>query len=397
MEGSDPQAAVSAGRAPIVERLLARIAAGRLTVVTPRGARLVGSGASAGPTAELRIHRGRMLRRLLLGGDLGFAEAYLDGDWSSPDLPGLLEFAAVNIDAVGPAITLNPLVRLLGRLRHRIHANTREGSRRNIAFHYDLGNSFYRLWLDESLTYSSALFASPDQTLEAAQEAKLTRIVELLQLKQGHEVLEIGCGWGALARRMASQGARVTALTLSQAQAEEARQKAAGGDLPGSVDVRLQDYRDAAGRFDRIASIEMVEAVGERYWPVYFRTLRERLAPGGRVVLQAITIAEGRFEEYRRRPDFIQRYIFPGGMLPTPSILVEQAGRAGLQLVRRETFGMSYALTLAEWRRRFLAAWPNIESLGFDRRFRRLWEYYLAYCEAGFRTGSIDVGLYVLE
>lgn len=397
MERSDGHALAPAWRSPILKRLLARIAVGSLTIVTPQGERLVARGAAAGPAAELRIHRGRLLRRLLFGGDIGFAEAYMDGDWSSPDLPGLLELAAVNIDAVRSTITLNPLVALIGRLRHRLRANTRQGSRRNIAFHYDLGNAFYRLWLDESLTYSSALYATPDQTLEAAQAAKLARIVELLRVEPGARVLEIGCGWGALACRMAEHGAEVTALTISEAQAEEARRRVAESNLTGSVEVRLQDYRDADGRFDRIASVEMVEAVGERYWPVYFATLRERLVPGGRAVLQAITIAEDRFEEYRRQTDFIQRYVFPGGMLPTPSILADEARRAGLRVVESETFGLSYAWTLAEWRRRFLAAWPNIENLGFDTRFRRLWEYYLAYCEAGFRAGSIDVGLYVLE
>jgi cyclopropane-fatty-acyl-phospholipid synthase len=397
MERTDRSGSVTGRRHRVLEQLLARIAAGRLTVVTPDGARLEGSGAADGPTAEIRIHHNRLFRRLILGGDIGFAESYMDGDWSTPDLSRLLEFATINLETLGPIIERNPLVALLGRLRHLRNANTRRQSRRNIAFHYDLGNAFYRLWLDEGMTYSSALFGATEETLEAAQEAKLARIAALLDITGGESVMEIGCGWGTLACHLAAHGANVTALTISQEQAAEARARVAGSSRPGLVEVKLEDYRAIGGRFDRIVSIEMVEAVGERYWPVYFRTLRERLTPGGRAVLQAITIAEDRFEDYRRHPDFIQRYVFPGGMLPTPTVLVDQARRAGLKLVSDETFGQSYALTLAEWRRRFLAAWPKIEAQGFDGRFRRLWEYYLAYCEGGFRAGSVDVGLYVFE
>ncbi len=382
---------------PVLARLLARIEHGRLVVITPEGDRLVGRGRADGPEAELRVHSRRLFRRLLWNGDLGFAEGYFTGDWSTPDLPGLLEFAAANLGAVGPAVARNPFAALASRIGHLRRANTRTGSRRNIAFHYDLGNEFYRLWLDPSMTYSSALYATADQTLEAAQAAKIARIAALLALEPGERVLEIGCGWGALAASLAGAGAHVSAITLSTEQKAEAEARAARLGLAERIEVRLEDYRDVTETFDRIVSIEMIEAVGARYWPDYFGALRQRLRPGGRAVVQAITIEESRFEDYRRRPDFIQRYVFPGGMLPTRTIIAEQAARAGLRLTATEFFGASYARTLAEWRRRFLDVWPMIEAMGFDLRFRRIWEYYLAYCEAGFRRGTIDVGLYVME
>ncbi len=383
---------------PVLARLLARIECGRLIVVTPEGDRLVGRGRMDGPEAELRLHSHRLFRRMLWNGDLGFAEGYFAGDWSTPDLPRLLEFAAANLGAVGRTVARNPFAALASRIGHFRRTNTRAGSRRNIAFHYDLGNEFYRLWLDRSMTYSSALYENARvETLEAAQDAKIARIATLLALEPGQRVLEIGCGWGALAARLAGAGAHVTAITLSTEQKAEAEARAARLGLAGRIEVRLQDYRDVTESFDRIVSIEMIEAVGARYWTDYFGALRARLARGGRAVVQAITIDEARFEDYRRRPDFIQRYVFPGGMLPTKTIMADEAARAGLRLTGAEFFGASYARTLAEWRSRFLEVWPMIEAMGFDQRFKRIWEYYLAYCEAGFRRGTIDVGLYVLE
>ncbi len=381
-------------------RLLSRLRAGELTLVLPGGERLVARGPRPGPQAQLTLHRWRPLWRLLTQGDLGLARAYRDDDWSSADLTALLAFGAAN-EAAGDAGSSwrgSAPARWLDRLAHRRHDNTRRGSRDNIAAHYDLGNAFYTQWLDPSMLYSSALYTRGDETLEQAQAARLDRILALVDAPPGAPVLEIGCGWGALALALADRhGAQVTGLTLSTEQLAFARQRAEQAGLADRLDLRLQDYRDVQGRYARIVSIEMVEAVGEAWWPTYFATLRERLAPGGHAVLQAITIADAHFDSYRRGADFIQRCIFPGGMLPSPGALRAQAVRAGLVLQEELRFGDSYAATLVEWRRRFLAAWPAIEAQGFDQRFRRLWEYYLCYCEAGFRTGRVDVGLYTLR
>jgi cyclopropane-fatty-acyl-phospholipid synthase len=382
---------------PILRRLLACLDAHRLTIVTPSGARITHETAADGQEVILVFHTWRALRRLVSGGDIGFAEAYIAGEWSSPDLTALISMAAEHCDYLETAILGWVPLRALNRVRHRLKANTKVGSRRNIAFHYDLGNDFYRLWLDRSMTYSSALYDQPGLSLEDAQQAKQARIVDLLELRGGERVLEIGFGWGSLAVRIAGKGAWVTGITLSEQQLAHARDLVTAEGCAERIDLRLQDYRDVGGSFDRIVSIEMLEAVGEEYWPAYFTTLRERLKAGGRAVLQVITIREDRFESYRKSADFIQRYIFPGGLLPTKTIIAEEAGRAGLTLTSVAPFGDSYALTLVEWRRRFLEAWPAVERLGFQANFRRLWEYYLSYCEAGFRTGSISVDLYSLS
>ncbi|QPF74507.1 class I SAM-dependent methyltransferase [Roseateles sp. DAIF2] len=395
---STPTAAASPALSPL-QRLLGRTRCGHLALTLPNGRRIDAIGTEPGPQAGLRLRRWRPLLRLALQGDLGLALAYRDGDWDSPDLLALLEFGLANQAAWGSLLDGRGPARWLARLAHRARANTRRGSRDNIAFHYDLGNAFYRHWLDDSMLYSSALYAdAPDDTLEAAQARRLERIVALLDVPEGAEVLEIGCGWGTLAATLArARGARVTGLTLSTEQLAFARERAASLGVAECVDLRLQDYRELRGRFDRIVSIEMIEAVGEAYWPTYFATLRERLQPGGLVLLQAITIADDHFESYRRGADFIQRCIFPGGMLPSPRALHEHAARAGFVIEETLCFGPSYARTLAEWRRRFLAAWPQIAALGFDEAFKRLWTYYLCYCEAGFRAGRVDVGLYRLR
>ena len=377
-------------------RLAARLECGQITMVTPDGARIDHTGTRPGSVGVVVIHRWRALYRLLAGGDIGFAKAYIDGDWSSPDLAALIALVAQNIATFEAVIGGMPAVRLLSRLRHRRRGNTKAGSRRNIEFHYDLGNDFYRLWLDESMTYSAACAVPPGTSLEAAQQAKLARIVGLLDVAPGHRVLEIGCGWGALAARIAQGGAHVTGLTLSSEQRNFAQHLLHRQGLAESVDIRLEDYRDTTGQFDAIVSIEMLEAVGEAYWPTYFERLRARLKPGGKAVLQVITMHEDRYEAYRRDTDFIQHFVFPGGMLPTPGIIAEQARKAGLALLGTETFADGYADTLAHWRQRFTAAWPAIAALGFDERFRRMWHYYLSYCEAGFRTRATDVGFYVL-
>ena len=367
---------------------------GRLQVETPRGGVLTFGGSEKGPKASMTLHSWNVLRRVALGWDLGFADSYIAGEWSTPDLPALLNFMCRNA-AMGASFRAVHLPPILGRLRHALNRNTRRGSRRNIAAHYDLGNAFYAQWLDPGMMYSSGIYSSGDETLSKAQEAKVDRIAELLDLAGGEDVLEIGCGWGGLAERLAlCHGCRVTALTLSSEQLAHARDRLDQTEAAARCAFRLQDYRDAEGAYDRIVSVEMMEAVGEVYWPLYFQTLRSRLRKDGIAVLQVITIGERYFEAYRRRPDFIQRYVFPGGMLPTPSIIGNEIGRSGLQLVSSERFGNSYARTLADWRARFRNNWPAIEALGFDARFKRMWDYYLCYCAAGFEAGVLDVGLY---
>jgi cyclopropane-fatty-acyl-phospholipid synthase len=373
---------------------------GGLAVSLPDGRQLRVQGPDAGPKAVIVLHRWRALARLATQGDTGWAAAYRDGDWSTPDLPTVLAFGAAQADA-GPAATPWP-ARLWDRAAHLCRANTRRGSRRNIAFHYDLGNDFFARWLDPQLIYSSALYTGAGQSLEEAQACKLARVLDLLRLDdlpRDARVLEIGCGWGALALTLARHhpGLAVTGVTLSAEQLAYARERVAHERMDGHVSLRLQDYRDVEGRYDRIVSIEMLEAVGERYWPVFFDTLRERLAPGGRAVIQVITIHDAHFEAYRRRPDFIQRLVFPGGMLPSPAVIRREATRAGLQCSGAETFGDSYAATLGEWRRRFLAAEAELDALGFGAPFRRLWDFYLCYCRAGFLSGRVDVGLYTFE
>jgi cyclopropane-fatty-acyl-phospholipid synthase len=387
----------------MLRRLLNGLVCGSLSVELPDGTRMMACAARPGPAAALRMGRWRPLLRLLAQGDLGLARSYRDGDWSSPDLTALLELGIANEAAWGASFSAAGPVRKALQLLHAAKANTRRGSRRNIAAHYDLGNEFYAQWLDASMLYSSALYLPHHKpTLEAAQAAKLERVCELLELQSlppGARVLEIGCGWGALAVAIAQRRSdvHVTALTLSREQLAHAQERVACAGLADRIELRLQDYRDVDGMFDRIVSIEMVEAVGERYWPVYFKTLRERLKPNGHAVLQAITIADEAFGQYRRHPDFIQTFIFPGGMLPSVAALQALAGQTAMALSCRDAFGASYARTLVEWRERFFARWPQIERLGFDAAFKRLWHYYLCYCEAGFNAGRVDVRLMTLR
>jgi cyclopropane-fatty-acyl-phospholipid synthase len=380
----------------VLRRILQRLACGQLIVETPVGERLVFNGAHPGPHARLTIHRWRCIWRFATGSDVGFAEAYRAGEWSSPNLNALFNLACANDNIVEPT-WFHSLLGCGRRIQHALNRNTRRGSRRNISAHYDLGNDFYRQWLDAGMSYSSALFSSTGQTLDEAQNAKLDRILDLLDMAGRERVLEIGFGWGSLAERMLDRSeCTLTGLTLSTEQMAWATRRLNHCGLLDRCDLRLQDYRDVSGEFDRIVSIEMLEAVGAEYWPKYFEILQGRLRSGGIAVIQVITIDECLFEAYRRRPDFIQNYIFPGGMLPTTRIVEKEATKAGLQVVTREFFGDSYARTLDEWQRRFQKSWSRLEGMGFDERFKRTWEYYLAYCQAGFETRALNVGLYKL-
>ncbi len=383
------------GRA--VVRAASEIAEGELVLRFANGAERTISAARDGARAVLDVARDRVWRRMMLGGEVGIAEAFMDGDWTSPDLAAVFEFAARNTGRLTGAITGLAPLQWMNMLSHRLRSNTKRGSRRNIAAHYDLGNAFYSQWLDPTMTYSSAVFERPDMTLEEAQRMKWVRLAETLDLAPGMRVLEIGCGWAGFAIFAAREyGVHVTGITLSHEQYAYARNEVSKAGLSDKVDIQLIDYRDVEGQFDRIASIEMFEAVGEAHWPSYFEVVRERLKPGGIAGLQIITIEDGRFERYRRAADFIQLYIFPGGMLPSPAALETAATRQGLGFETVRTFALSYAETLRRWRESFDASWPSIQPLGFDERFKRMWDYYLASCEGGFRAGSIDVGQFRL-
>lgn len=382
-------------------RMLSRIDAGMLDVRFPDGQRaLFGTGR---PVAQIRLLNWDVFGAVLKSGDIGFAESFIAGDWTTPDPVSLLVLFARNRASIERFVYGSFWGRLAYRLRHLRNRNTRAKARRNIHAHYDLGNNFYALWLDPTMSYSSALFrarpdapvaAASEQALVAAQRAKYGRVLDELQLAPGARVLEIGCGWGGFAEIAARAGHAVTGLTLSQAQLDYARARLQRQGL--SAELRLQDYRDAHGRYDGIASIEMFEAVGEAYWPAYFATLARCLAPGARACVQTIVIADDLFERYRRGTDFIQQYVFPGGMLPSRRAFEQQAARAGLRIVTRLSFGRDYAITLATWRARFVRQLEAVRALGFDERFVRTWDFYLAYCEAAFTEANTDVVQYTL-
>jgi len=368
----------------LVFELLENLHGGLLEVRLSDGSsRLFGEGE---PGVTLIVHDEAVFSRILARGDIGFAEAYFDGQWDSSDVTGLLRLFAANRDSLRRAVYGNWQQLLVARLRHWLNRNSKTGSKRNIMAHYDLGNAFYAQWLDPTMSYSSAIYrALGGDDLPAAQHAKYRRILRRLQASPGQSVLEIGCGWGGFAELAVADGLQVTGLTLSPAQLEWAQRRVPQADL------RLQDYRDLDERFDHVVSIEMFEAVGERWWPTYFRKVGQALKPGGRAVIQSITIRDDLFDDYRKGTDFIQQYIFPGGMLPSRAAFRAAAARHGLVVRNEYAFGEDYARTLAEWRHAFERNWPQIAALGFDETFRRLWRLYLCYCEAGFRAGNIDV------
>ncbi len=393
-----PLASIKLSRLPRATRLALeifdRLDGGALAIELPDGTHL---RAGHGPlVAHLRVRDHAVFDETFARGDIGFGESWMDGLWETDDLTGLLTLLSRNRARIGEAI-YGRMFRMLGhRLSHLLRANTRAGSRRNIEAHYDLGNDFYALWLDPSMTYSAAVFDTPAESLHDAQLRKYRSILGELGAQPGQTILEVGCGWGGFAEVAATEfGCRVLGITLSPSQLAYARARAERGGFTERADFALCDYRDVRGQYDHVVSIEMIEAVGERFWPTYFAQLSALLKPGGRCVVQAITIADALFGRYRRGTDFIQRHIFPGGMLPSPAEVGRQAKGAGLAVVGDFTFGRDYARMLAHWHCSFETQWPVIKAQGFDERFRRMWRFYLAYCEAGFETGDIDVHHYV--
>jgi cyclopropane-fatty-acyl-phospholipid synthase len=379
--------------------LLQRLRHGTLTVQMPDGsARVFGNGAL--PHAAITLKNWNVCSAALKSGDIGFAECYIAGDWTTPQLTDLLRVFICNRHEVESVIYGNWLGRLAYRIRHLLNRNSKANSKKNIHAHYDLGNAFYELWLDETMNYSSASFEGDAQLgLVDAQHAKVRRALRMVGAKPGDRILEIGCGWGALAEKATTEfGASITGVTLSTEQLAFANARMQRLGTQSQADLRLQDYRDIAdGPFDAVCSIEMVEAVGREYWPTYFETVARQLKPGGRACIQSIVIQDVLFERYINGTDFIQQYIFPGGCLPCPREFRAQAQAAGLTVVDEFAFGVDYATTLRLWREKFLAERARVLQLGFDERFIRTWEFYLAYCEAGFAQGDIDVVQYTLH
>ena len=379
-------------RIRVLQSLLNRIECGSIEILLPDGQRMYSRGNVPGPQGTITVHHPKFLRRLLGEGSLGFGEMYIDGWWTTPDLQGLLDVIMLNNENMARHFTGAVPLRLFERLRHYRNANSREGSRRNIAHHYDLGNAFYEQWLDQTMAYSSALFRNAQESLGEAQQNKYAAVCDQLALKTGDHILEIGCGWGGFAEyAIRERGVRITGLTLSREQHDFARRRLFDAGLAGSAEILLSDYRDSRGTFDGVVSIEMIEAVGMKYWPVYFSTLFDRLRPGKIAVIQAITIADPLFPKYCTKADFIQKHIFPGGMLPCPTALREHSRAAGLEKIATRAFADSYSRTLREWRCRFNISWSRIAGLGFDNRFNRMWNFYLAASAAGFAARTTDV------
>ena len=365
---------------------------GRVDFVLPDGRRFRAEGPNPGPVAEVHIHNDDLFARLIREGDLGFCDAYLDEWWSTPDLQGFMDWVHADNDAIYDGFPGLGLVRQFEKFRFWLQRNNRQQARRNISYHYDLGNEFYGLWLDDTMTYSSALFETGQENHEAAQIAKYASMVDQMGAQPGDHILEIGCGWGGFAEYAARErGLKVTGLTISEEQFKYARERIEKAGLSGLVELKLQDYRDETGTYDGIASIEMFEAVGQKYWPTYFDTVRERLKPGKNATLQIITVQDRRWDVYRRGVDFIQKYIFPGGMLPSPSALRSQIVKAGLAVERSIEFGPSYNITLRRWHETFNEKWDQIAEMGFDDRFRRMWNFYLTSCAATFESANCDV------
>ena len=365
---------------------------GRVDFVVPDGRRFRATGKKPGPVAEIHIHNDDLFARLIREGDLGFCDGYLENWWSTPDLQAFMDLVHADNEDIYDGFPGFALLRNYEKLRFWLQRNHKSQARRNISHHYDLGNDFYKLWLDETMTYSSALFRTGQESLGAAQIEKYKLMVDEIGAQPGDHILEIGCGWGGFAEYAAKErGLRVTGLTTSQQQFNYAKERIEKAGLSDLVTFKLQDYRDEKGTYDGIASIEMFEAVGQRYWPVYFRTVRDRLKPGKTATFQIITVADRRWKAYQRGVDFIQKYIFPGGMLPCPSVLRAEITKAGLGVERSVEFGASYAVTLRLWYETFNERWDQVSALGFDERFRRMWNFYLTSCVSTFESANTDV------
>ena len=365
---------------------------GRMDFVLDDGRTFRAEGLGVGPVCEIRIHNSGIFERLLREGQLGFCDAYLDGQWSTPDLQAFMDYIHADNDEVFDSFPGQKLVQFYERFRFWLRGNSKGQARKNISYHYDLGNDFYGLWLDKTMTYSSAIFEDGQDSLEKAQTAKYASMVDQMGVKAGDHVLEIGCGWGGFAEYAAKdRGLNVTCLTISKEQIKYAQDRINAAGLTELVKFKLQDYRDETGVYDGIASIEMFEAVGEKYWPSYFQTVHDRLKPGAHATLQIITVRNDRFDVYRKGVDFIQKYIFPGGMLPSPEVLAQQVEKAGLNVVKSIEFGESYSQTLRRWHDTFNDKWDQVVAMGFDDRFRRMWNFYLTSCAATFHYGNCDV------
>ncbi len=388
---TDGQTALPRYFAPVFDKLQL-MKRGRIDIILSDGRHFRAEGPDPGYVAEIHVHNDDLFARTIREGDLGFCEAYMDGWWSTPDLMAFMDLVHDDAEDMYDGFPGQFLVRFYERMRFWMQRNSKTQARKNISYHYDLGNEFYSLWLDDTMTYSSAKFDTGQQSLEAAQVEKYKSMVDQMGAQPGDHVLEIGCGWGGFAEYAARErGLKVTGLTISQEQHDYAVERIAKAGLTDMVEIKMQDYRDETGIYDGIASIEMFEAVGEKYWPVYFDTVRERLKPGKHATLQIITVEHRRWQVYKRGVDFIQKYIFPGGMLPSPVVLRQEVEKAGLIVAKSIEFGESYSQTLRRWHETFNAKWEEVAALGFDERFKRMWNFYLTSCAGTFHSGNCDV------
>ena len=378
--------------------LVGKLNSGRVDFVLPDGRRFRAEGKCPGPVAEITINNPEVFARLIREGDLGFSDAYLDEWWTTPDLQTFMDFIHADNDDMYDGFSGIAIVRAWEKVRFWFQSNSKRQALKNISHHYDLGNDFYSLWLDDTMTYSSALFNTGQESLENAQIAKYASMIDQMGVKPGDHVLEIGCGWGGFAEYAAKErGLKVTGLTISKEQLLYAQKRMKNKGLEDKVDLKLQDYRDEKGVYDGVASIEMFEAVGEKYWPIYFETIKHCLKPGRQATLQIITVHDARWDVYRKSVDFIQKYIFPGGMLPSPTVLRQEVTKAGLRVQHSIEFGKSYSQTLRRWFDVFNDQWDTINDMGFDDRFRRMWNFYLTSCAATFESGNCDVTQITLQ